>query len=59
LRSVILRSVMKTGVFGQDAQQMVPSTYAGEEATYLRPNVVSVVGERAVGQNSHTIQRYE
>jgi hypothetical protein len=50
---------MKTGVFGQDAQQMVPSTYAGEEATYLRPNVVSVVGERAVGQDSHTIQGYE
>jgi hypothetical protein len=35
-----LRSVMKTGVFGRDAQVLVPSLEVGEEALALRPSVV-------------------
>jgi hypothetical protein len=39
-----LRSVMKTGVFGQDALPLIPSAQIGEEAIFITPNVVSVGG---------------
>jgi hypothetical protein len=39
-----LRSVMKTGVFGKEAQPLAPSSQVGEEALVVRPGVVSVGG---------------